>query len=302
MPSILVVYYSQTGQLLKLAKSMLSNIPADIKVDYEQIVPIKPFPYPWQSDTFFDTMPECFLQLPVPLQKPNYLDKNYDLVILAWQPWFVTPSLPMSSWLQSSDVQSFLKDKPVITLCGCRNMWVQAHQKIKQHLKNAQAKLVGHIVCEDRAPNLVSVLTIMRWMFEGQQEASKWLPAAGVNQEDVAALANAGTTMLPHLQSNNWDGFQQKLIDQKFIDIKPHLLILEERAVKGFTKFAAFIRQKGGAGDVARKGRVNVFKWFLIVSIFILSPLSSLVATIISLIRYRYVQNEIAYFKGIESR
>ena len=35
MPSILVVYYSQTGQLLKLAKSMLSNIPADITVDYE---------------------------------------------------------------------------------------------------------------------------------------------------------------------------------------------------------------------------------------------------------------------------
>ncbi len=302
MPSILVVYYSQTGQLLDLAKSMMRALPANTTVQYEQIIPQNPYPYPWQVSTFFDAMPETVQQIPIPLQKPSYLGKSFDLVILAWQPWFLSPSPPVSSWLQDIDIRLFLQNKPVITLCGCRNMWVMAHQKIKQHLKVANANLVGHIVCEDRAPNLVSVLTIMRWMFEGKKEASKWLPAAGVSMRDTEALKEAGLLISACLQNQNWQVLQPKLIAHHFVNIKPHLLLLEQRGSKTFEKFATFIRQKGGPGDPTRMNRVNVFKRVLIISIFILSPLSSLVATIISKMRYRYIQNEISFFRGIESR
>jgi hypothetical protein len=302
MPSILVVYYSQTGQLLNLAQNMLSEMPADTTVQYEQIVPETAFPFPWQTSTFFDAMPECVLQVPITLKPPTYLNQHFDLVILAWQPWFLSPSPPISSWLQQADIQLFLKNKNILTLCGCRNMWTQAHQKIKQHLQIAQANLVGHVMCEDRAPNLVSVLTIMRWMFEGQKEASKWLPPAGVNQADVVALKKAGQLIVSHLKTNNWTDLQPQLVKQGFVNIKPHLVLLEENGSKTFLKFAHFIREKGGAGDANRTGRVNVFKRVLIVSIFILSPISSFVATIASLVRRRYVQNEITYYQSTTCR
>src|ERR1035437_4611033 len=98
---ILVLYYTQTGQLRQILDSILSGIADKADVDYAVIEPVKPFPFPWTALQFFDAMPETVAHIPVDI-KPlpaGILNKEYDLIILGYQPWFLNPSQPTTAFL-----------------------------------------------------------------------------------------------------------------------------------------------------------------------------------------------------------
>ena len=147
---ILVVYYSQTGQLKKITDSVLSVLfSSGIEIEYAEIKPQPAFPFPWSYDEFFQAFPESVKGIPCKIEPVNPKYENYDLIILAYQPWYLSPSIPMHSFLQSSEANLLLKNKPVITIIGCRNMWAMAQEKIKQYLQQHNARLVGNIVLTD---------------------------------------------------------------------------------------------------------------------------------------------------------
>ena len=75
--------------------------------------------------------------------------------------------------------------RKVVFVNACRNMWLMTTGRIKQYVKDAQARLVGHIVLQDTAPNLISALTIVRWLLYGKKQSSWLLPAAGVRKADI---------------------------------------------------------------------------------------------------------------------
>lgn len=174
MKNVLVVYYTQSGQLLKIAQNVVQELEksSEVSVYYNKIKPFNDYNFPWKKDSFFDAFPESFLQIPCDLEETNseVLSKKYDLVILAYQIWYLTPSIPINSFLKSDEAKVLLKDTPVITVIGCRNMWIQAQEKMKVLLNNVQAKLVGNIVLIDRHINHVSVITIEKWMFSGKKD------------------------------------------------------------------------------------------------------------------------------------
>ncbi|MFV3384781.1 hypothetical protein ACNFCJ_04890 [Pseudomonas sp. NY15364] len=103
-----------------------------IEVDFLTLQPAQPFPFPWPFLGFFRIFPETVLMKPQPLLPLAVdADKRYDLVILAYQVWFLSPSLPCTSFLASPEAARLLKDTPVVTLIGCRNMWLMAQEKVK---------------------------------------------------------------------------------------------------------------------------------------------------------------------------
>src|SRR5690606_41012588 len=122
------LYYTQSGQLLDILQSVATPlISAGHTVHFEEIQPAEKFPFPWSAYQFFNAFPETFLQQPYPLKSISQKASNgYDLVILGYQPWFLTPSRPTSSFLQSEEAKRILEGKPVITVLGCRNMWLGA--------------------------------------------------------------------------------------------------------------------------------------------------------------------------------
>src|SRR4051812_39641864 len=104
-PSILVLYYTQSGQLRDILDNMLQDIKGHADLQFAEIAPATPFPFPWTAYTFFDAMPETVEQVPVPM-KPlpqEITNKHYDLVIFGYQPWFLHPSQPINSFLKSTD-------------------------------------------------------------------------------------------------------------------------------------------------------------------------------------------------------
>src|SRR5687767_11658222 len=147
MKKILILYFTQSGQLLTILQTLVRPlINAGHTIHFEEIQPAESFPFPWSSYQFFNAFPETFSQKPQSLKKMSEKAYDaYDLIILGYQPWFLTPSRPVSSFLQTEEGKQILSNKPVITLLGCRNMWLGAQEKVKHRLEQANAKLVGHI-------------------------------------------------------------------------------------------------------------------------------------------------------------
>ena len=178
-------------------------------------------------------------------------------------------------------------------------MWLNGQEQVKLDLTSAGAKLVGNIVLKDTNTNLVSLLTVIRWSFKGQKEASGMLPAAGVQDVDIKRSSRFGGIILKHLTGNTLNGLQQDLVNTGAVDLDPGLVLLEQRGIKNFRYWAKFIREKGGPGDPNRRGRVLLFKRLLLTAIFVLSPLSSLTAYIKLQLKKRSLIKDVEYFKGI---
>jgi hypothetical protein len=299
-PNILVLYYSQTGQLRHILDNILGDIKDQAAIDYVHIDPVTPYKLPWKAADFFDVMPETVQHIPVALHPlPDTIkNKHYDLVILGYQSWFLNPSLPITSFLQSKDAD-ILKGKQVITVIGCRNMWLHSQETIKHYFGNIGAKLVGNIVLTDTNPNLISVLTVIRWMFKGKKEKSGLLPTAGVQENDIRRASRFGMPIFRHLTENKLGDLHKELLMMGAIHLKPSLIILERRGVTNFRKWAKYIREKGGPGAPERRGRVMLFKRLLIVAIFILSPISSLTAVIQMYLQRSSLLKDVEYFKNL---
>jgi hypothetical protein len=60
MKRVLVVHYSQTGQLSEILRSTVAPLEAapDVEVSWLPIEPVTPYPFPWPAGFFFNTFPE----------------------------------------------------------------------------------------------------------------------------------------------------------------------------------------------------------------------------------------------------
>lgn len=296
---VLVLYYSQTGQLKNIVDNCLRPLSDNnnIEVNLVQVKTKHNFPFPWTRLSFFNVFPESVYGTPFELE-PFEIDKSqeYDLIVLAYTIWYLNPSIPISSLLQTKEAEIIFRDKPIITLVGSRNMWVLAQEKVKQHVRRLQGKLIGNIVLIDRNPNLVSIITIIRWMFYGKKNPFWGFPRAGIIQEDIDNSQRFGNTILERLEKNDLSDMQDELNAKGAVDINPSLLILEKRANKLFGMYAGFLSKKGGFHDKERLGRVGLLSYLLPIGAFILSPITTISSYLISIIKKKEIQDEIAYY------
>ena len=304
MKKILIIYYTQSGLQLSILQSLAKPlITAGHSVHFEEIQPEEKFTFPWSAFQFFNAFPETFSQKPLTLKRVSEKAfDNYDLVILGYQPWFLTPSRPVSSLLQSDDGKRILSGKPVVTILGCRNMWLGAQEKVKQRLLDAKAKLVGHVAMVDRSGNLTSLITILRWMFTGNRKPFWFFPQAGVSNQDVEHAEMFGRLISEHITANNFDTLQSELLKEGAIDIKPNLVLMERRGQKAFSVWSKFIASGGAVHSTGRKIRVYIFMYLLPTAIFFLSPLLWLLSKILLTVKRKELLMDVEYFKHISLR
>ncbi len=297
---ILVVYFTQSGQMLSIARQFCEPFSSDpnYNVTFEELKPVSPYPFPWSAFTFFNGFPEAFYEKPIELMPfSDKLNDRYDLVILAYQPWFLTPSPVFSTFLQSDAGKKVLGGTKAVTLIGCRNMWLGAQEKVKKRLKTAGSELVANVALVDRSPNVVSLVTILRWLLWGRKEKFWVFPAAGVSEEDVAVSSKYGQIIKDALNDNKWAAVQQKLNDNGAVDVLPNLVLMESRGQRAFGIWSRFI---GGApiGSLSRKIRVYIFMFLLPTAVVILSPILAIVSTLMLTLKKEELLRDVNYFKG----
>ncbi len=271
--NILVIYYSQTGQLEDIVKNVARPFEAkkeEYDVTYYNIKLKEDFEFPWSSDVFFNTFPESYLQIPSEILPPpkEVLNKKFDLILFGYQVWYLTPSIPVISFLKSGYAESILKDTPVVTISGTRNMWMLSQEKLKVYLRDLKARLVGNIALVDRHDNYTSVLTILRWMTTGQKEKSGMLPAAGVSDEEIAGSVKYGAIIEKHLSGNTLGNLQPELVKNGAIEIRAFLVRVEKVGNKIFTVWSNLIIKK----KEKRPLLIKFFKVYLMAAIWIISP------------------------------
>lgn len=300
MKNVLVVYYSQSGQLESIARNIANPLlnSAEINVVFHEIQLEKPFPFPWNSEAFFDVFPESFLQIPTALKpiSPEILNTKFDLILLNYQVWYLSPSIPINSFLKSPEAKILLNNTPVITISGSRNMWILAQEKIKKLLKQNNAQLKGNIALVDRAGNLISVVTIFDWMLSGIKR--KYLgifPLPGVSDKDVEESSKFGKVILSGLNNNNLENLQSKLVELGAVIIKPFLITVDRTGNKIFTMWSNFIIKKGES----RQTWLKVFKMYLFVAIWVISPIVFVFYLIFYPLMMNKIKKEKLYYKGI---
>ncbi|MDR6921719.1 MULTISPECIES: dialkylrecorsinol condensing enzyme DarA [Chryseobacterium] len=298
--NILVIYYSQTGQLEDIVKNMALPFEAkkeEYDVTYYNIRLKEDFPFPWPEDVFFDTFPESYLQIPKEILPPSdeILNKKYDLILFGYQVWYLTPSIPIISFLKSGFAEKILKDTDVVTISGTRNMWMLSQEKLKVYLRDLRANLVGNIALVDRHDNYTSVLTILRWLTTGQKEKSGMLPAAGVSDEEISGSVKYGRIIEKHFSNNSLQNLQPELVKNGAIEIRPFLVRVEKVGNKIFTVWSNLIIKK----KEKRPLLIKFFKVYLMAAIWIISPVVLVLHLLTTPIFWFKRQKQKRYLQGI---
>lgn len=198
-PRVLIVYYSQSGDVRRAAEALAAPLASHgADVHWEELRPTPPFPFPWRNiHHFFYIMPDCVLGHPSPIEplSPRAFD-DYDLVILAWQVWFLSPSLPVQALLRSPDAERLLKHRNVITVCVSRNMWHSASETMKRMLRDVGARQVDNVVVTHQGPPLATFVTTTRRLLTGRSgKVLGVLPAAEVGDRDFDRLRQLGVAL-----------------------------------------------------------------------------------------------------------
>jgi len=266
---VLAIYYTQSGQMGEIIETFTAPlVEAGASVEKVQVKLVKDYEFPWTGKRFFSVMPSCVLGIPEPIEPLNLKETSYDLVILGYQPWFLSPSIPTNSLLQSDEFKAIIKDTPVVTISAGRNMWINSYVRVRKMIKDAGANLVGNIALLDKHPNPISFVTIFYWMLTGKKDRYlNIFPKPGVSEQDIAATVTYGATVATHLENNRWDTLQDELIAQKAVEINYKLMFIEARAKPIFAVWAKII-----AGRKNRTPWLSAFKYYLFVALFLGAP------------------------------
>lgn len=276
---ILVLSYSQTGQLAEITKRIVEPLQQDtsIAVHIETLRPVTPYPFPWKFFSFLDAFPESAHMIAPPLQPLSLSgDENFDLVILPYQVWFLAPSLPITAFLDHPVAKKLLAGKPVVTVIACRNMWMLAQEKMKAQLDACDARLLDNVVLVDPSSTIASLITTPLWLLTGKRDFIPGLPQAGVGAASIQASSRFGYALRDALHNDQERGTAPLLSGLKAVQSDPHLLVSEKAGTRSFYLWGKLLRAVGKPGQLRRRPFLILYVIFLIALILTIVPLSLL--------------------------
>ncbi|MCF7360701.1 MULTISPECIES: hypothetical protein [Vibrio] len=304
MKKVLVVSYSQSGQLSKFVESSTKSLcqSDDIHVDYHILEPVKPYPYPWSFYPFFDAFPEAIYMNGCELKSASNLADEYDLVIIAYTVWFLAPAIPITGFLKTEQAKQLLKDKPVVTLIACRDMWVMAQEKMKALITECGGHLIDNAVLTDQSGTIYSFITTPRWLLTGKKDPFWIFPAAGVSEQDIKESARFGERLAMALEQDLEKEKKPLLTNLDAVKVNGKLISSEKIATRSFMIWGKLIQLSGKPGALSRKVIITVYVLFLVAMILTLVPINLLAKKLISPLMKDSIEKSIKYYEKPSGR
>ncbi|MBU2871633.1 dialkylrecorsinol condensing enzyme [Colwellia sp. E2M01] len=312
MRKILVVSYSQTGQLTKVVDSIIEPILNDehIQVDSLTIKPKVKYPFPWPFFKFFQVMPESVYMKKVELDASTLVTRStknttnrtdienndYDLIILSYQVWFLSPSLPISSFLQSDQAKKLFHNTPVMTVIGCRGMWLTAQEKMKSLLTNLQANLVDNIVLTDECGAGFSFLATPLWMLTGKKKPLSWVPPAGISDQEITQAQRFGEALNQRLLKDSNIIETPVMKGLGAVKINEKLIFSEKIGHRSFKIWGKILMLLGPQNSFRRYTGLFFYSMFLLALIVTIVPITALVIKLITPLFKKKIARQKAYY------
>lgn len=297
MKRVLVVYYTQSGDVERAIQSFtkLLNTP-EVELTWERIQPKADYPYPWSFQKFFDVFPECINEEPPEIEPPKFdLKKKFDLIILAYQVWFLAPSLPIQAFLKSEAAKVF-KNTKIITLIVCRNMWHSASETMKKMISQVGGIHIDNVVVTHQGPPLATFITTPRLLLTGKKDRFLGtLPPGGVRDEEIDALSRFGWQIANNLDALNDSSHQSLLKNLNAVVVNPRYVIPEMIGRVVYGTWAKLARFFGKPGSLSRRPILYLFAGLLILSI----PIVLLVSLLLQVLFYPLVNPKISSYVDV---
>lgn len=284
LKNVLVVNYSQTGQLAQITAQLVEPLrAAGHRVHLETLVPEAAYPWPWPIIDFVDAFPEC-VQLDAPPLKPLSIaaDTPFDLVILTYQVWYLSPALPMTAFLHSPAGRQLIHGKPIVTLVACRNMWLSAQQTMQRLIGEAGGQLRDHLAFTDQGHPLATFITTPRWVLTGRRDRFLGLPAAGVAAEEIRQASRFGRALADALERDEEKSAAPMLAGLRAVTVNARLALSERAGQRAFRVWSKLIRAFGKRGQWRRRPILLIFTLYLITLVLTVVPLSLLLQWLFS--------------------
>lgn len=304
MKKVLVVSHSQSGQLAKFVE--LATAPLrqsdEVKVDYHCVEPVNKYPYPWSFYPFFDAFPEAIYMNGCEVKPAENLEEEYDLVIIGYTVWFLSPSIPMTGFLKTAQAKSLIKDKPVITFIACRDMWVMAQEKMKAVITELGGTLIDNAVLTDQGGSIYAFITTPRWLLTGKKDPFWIFPAAGVSEQDLKESERFGYRLVNALENDLEKKKEPLLKNLNAVTVNGKLIGSEKIATRSFMVWGKLIQKSGKPGSFPRKIVITIYAVFLALMVLTLVPINLLVKKLISPFRKKSVEESITYYEKPSGR
>ena len=300
MKKVLLIHYSQSGQLTRIMQSFTDPLKTykEIQLVCEELRPVKPYPFPWPFFKFLDVFPECLSMTPSELSPPSFDSViKFDLVILAYQVWYLSPSLPVTAFLKSPWA-AVLKDTPVITVIGCRDMWLTAQEKVKACLAELSAKLIDNVVFVDQGPRHATFITTPIWLWTGKKEVfGKLLPPAGVSKKDITSASRFGKAIVSAFEKGDVGGGRSILSGLGAVHVDANNIRFERGAHRNLRFWGSVLRFVGKPGDKIRLPFLVLFVVYLACMILVSLPFTVIFNCFVNPFRKKALFREVAYYE-----
>ena len=301
MKRVLFISYSQTGQLASVVASVAAPLVSSpsIEVVMETLEPEEPYPFPWPFLEFFDTFPETVHGAPKPL-KPLRVssDEPFDLVVLAYQVWFLSPSQPIAAFLKSPEALRLLSGRPVMTLIACRNMWLMAQDNVREKLRALGAHHIDNVALTDRAHSAATFVSTPLWMLTGRRGPflGGAVPAAGIDAADIEAARRFGVAIAAGLPTLDPAHPRCLLAGLGAVKINENLIASERIGLRSFRIWGRLLMALGPPGSAPRRAVLCLYIVFLVLMILTVAPLTAMIKRALAPFTRARIARERSYF------
>ncbi|MGW4741977.1 hypothetical protein [Nocardia xishanensis] len=282
---VTVLCYTQTGQLREAVEAFTAPmLAAGWTVRWVDVVPDNEFPFPWSIRSFFGvfaaaTDPHATVALRTPAS--GFHTEPDELVILAAQVWFLSPSLPVRALLTNHP--ELFEDRDVLAFMVCRDKWYSAAVEMRAVLDRVGARFAGVVAATDTNRHLISMVTTLRWMLLGKREGFLGIPAAGVGEHEHERLRAAGCAVVANdgpSDSTAADVVVRTLPSVDAAPVEPLIAGADLMAGRLFRKWGAGVRAAGRIGSAAYALVLTMFVCWLGIAIGVGLPVVSTVRRI----------------------
>ncbi|MDH2134233.1 hypothetical protein N5J77_24165 [Sphingobium yanoikuyae] len=296
---VLAIYFSNSGDTKHALDRFLSpieNFGHDIVC--REIVCEKKFPYPWKGYDFFNVLPETISGIAPELSNHTELcAEDFDMIVLAWQVWFLSPSLPMQAFMNSTSPESF-RDRRVISIISCRQMWYAAYIDVARSIARTGAIFGDNLIVRHRG-KLASFVTTPYALLTGKDRKLAFLERGGQRPDDLVNLEEAGRRVA--YSSDQWGRRSSVTLLDDLVSRGDSISgLVTERLGRGFMRIWASVAITiGGPSSKARAPVMYAFTYLFL----ILIPIMLVVGAIIGLFSKVFGQNwSFRRLRGLDSR
>lgn len=267
-----VVYlYTQTGQLREVADALTAPLQAagwDIR--WVDVQPREAFPFPWPIRRFFGVFgqtvdPAGLVELTEPAG--GFEAAPDEIVILAYQVWYLSPSLPVRSLIARHP--EAVRGRNVVSLIACRNMWYSAAVEVSRLLDSAGAQSVQVVAATDTRRSSTTLVTTLRWLLTGKRDPFLWFARAGVDDDELGRIAAVGRRI-----------GESESCPPDAAPVVPALAVADLIAGRVFRRWGSAVRSARERGTTAYAATLIAFALSLATAIVIGLPVTALAALV----------------------